>query len=99
MSAVGPRPHLIEHNEQFAQLMSSCQVRTLVKPGVTGLAQVRGCRGEARTSKDIENRVACDLEGWNLTLQCGIIARVRATGGAAGLGVLSNRMGPVGPSS
>ncbi len=78
MSTVGPRPHLLEHNEQFARLMASYQVRTFVKPGITGLAQVRGFRGEAQTSKDIENRVACDLEyleNWNLMLECGIIVR------------------------
>ncbi len=78
MSVVGPRPHLIEHNAQFSQLMANYQVRTFVKPGITGLAQVRGFRGEAQTSKDIQNRVACDieyLENWNLTLECGIIVR------------------------
>jgi len=81
MSVVGPRPHLIEHNEQFSQLMANYQVRTFVKPGITGLAQVRGFSGEAQTSKDIQNRVACDieyLENWNLTLECGIILRTFA---------------------
>ncbi|MBA3544570.1 MAG: exopolysaccharide biosynthesis polyprenyl glycosylphosphotransferase [Chthoniobacterales bacterium] len=81
MSVVGPRPHLIEHNEQFSQLMANYQVRTFVKPGITGLAQVRGFRGEAQTSKDIQNRVTCDieyLENWNLTLECGIILRTFA---------------------
>ncbi len=81
MSTVGPRPHLIEHNEQFSQLMSAYHVRAFVKPGITGLAQVRGFRGEAQTSKDIENRVACDLEyleNWNLMLECGIIVRTVA---------------------
>ncbi len=78
MSVVGPRPHLLEHNAQFSQLMANYQVRTFVKPGITGLAQVRGFRGEAQTSKDIQNRVACDieyLENWNLTLEAGIIVR------------------------
>jgi exopolysaccharide biosynthesis polyprenyl glycosylphosphotransferase len=81
MSVVGPRPHLVEHNAQFSQLMANYQVRTFVKPGITGLAQVRGFRGEAQTSTDIQNRVACDieyLENWNLTLECGIIARTVA---------------------
>ena len=81
MSVVGPRPHLLEHNEQFSQLMANYQVRTFVKPGITGLAQVRGFRGEAQTSEDIKNRVVCDieyLENWNLTLECGIIARTVA---------------------
>jgi len=78
MSIVGPRPHLIEHNKQFSQLMANYHVRAFVKPGITGLAQVRGFRGEARNSADIENRVACDieyLENWNLSLECGIILR------------------------
>jgi putative colanic acid biosynthesis UDP-glucose lipid carrier transferase len=81
MSVVGPRPHLIEHNQQFANLMANYHVRTFVKPGITGLAQVRGFRGEARNSSDIANRVACDieyLENWNLTLECGIILRTFA---------------------
>lgn len=78
MSIVGPRPHLIAHNEQFSELMANYHVRAFVKPGITGLAQVRGFRGEARDKSDIENRVACDieyLENWNLSLECGIIAR------------------------
>jgi lipopolysaccharide/colanic/teichoic acid biosynthesis glycosyltransferase len=53
-------------------------VRTFVKPGITGLAQVRGFRGEARNSTDIANRVACDieyLENWNLSLELAIIMR------------------------
>lgn len=81
MSIVGPRPHLIEHNQQFSQLMGNYHVRSFVKPGITGLAQVRGFRGEARTSSDIEDRVACDieyLENWNLSLECGIILRTFA---------------------
>jgi lipopolysaccharide/colanic/teichoic acid biosynthesis glycosyltransferase len=81
MSVVGPRPHLIEHNAHFSRLMASYRVRTFVKPGITGLAQVRGFRGEAQTCKDIENRMACDieyLENWNLTIECGIIAQTVA---------------------
>jgi putative colanic acid biosynthesis UDP-glucose lipid carrier transferase len=81
MSIVGPRPHLIEHNNEFSQLMANYHVRTFVKPGITGLAQVRGYRGEARSSADIEKRVACDieyLENWNLSLECGIILRTCA---------------------
>lgn len=78
MSIVGPRPHLIEHNNQFSRLLANYHVRAFVKPGITGLAQVRGFRGEARNNSDIENRVACDLEyleKWNLSLECGIILR------------------------
>jgi putative colanic acid biosynthesis UDP-glucose lipid carrier transferase len=81
MSIVGPRPHLIEHNEQFAQFMGNYHVRSFVKPGITGLAQVRGFRGEARNNEDIQNRVTCDieyLENWNFSLECGIILRTFA---------------------
>ena len=81
MSIVGPRPHLIEHNNQFSRLMENYHVRAFVKPGITGLAQVRGFRGEARDNSDIENRVACDieyLENWNFSLECAIILRTFA---------------------
>jgi exopolysaccharide biosynthesis polyprenyl glycosylphosphotransferase len=81
MSIVGPRPHLIEHNNQFSRLMENYHVRAFVKPGITGLAQVRGFRGEARDNSDIKNRVACDieyLENWNISLECGIIVRTFA---------------------
>ncbi len=78
MSIVGPRPHLIEHNQQFSKYMANYHVRTFVKPGITGLAQVRGFRGEAHNGSDIANRVACDieyLENWNLSLELAIIVR------------------------
>lgn len=78
MSLVGPRPHLIEHNALFAQQLAHYQVRTFVKPGITGLAQVRGFRGEARDAQDIANRVQSDieyLENWRLSLEVGIILR------------------------
>jgi putative colanic acid biosynthesis UDP-glucose lipid carrier transferase len=81
MSIVGPRPHLIEHNQQFSQFLENYHVRTFVKPGITGLAQVRGFRGEARNPADIENRITCDieyLENWNLSLECDIILRTLA---------------------
>jgi exopolysaccharide biosynthesis polyprenyl glycosylphosphotransferase len=78
MSVTGPRPHLIEHNEQFAREIASYPIRTVVKPGITGLAQVRGFRGEARTSTDIAQRLESDimyLENWRLTLDLAIILR------------------------
>ena len=76
MSVVGPRPHLIEHNSLFARQLANYQVRTFVKPGITGLAQVRGLRGEARNSEDIANRIAADieyLENWRPALEVSII--------------------------
>lgn len=76
MSVVGPRPHMVEHDEEFARELSSYHVRSLAKPGITGLAQVRGFRGEARTGSDIQRRVACDveyIERWSLWLDIMII--------------------------
>ena len=78
MSIVGPRPHMIEHNAQFAHIMANYHVRAFVKPGLTGLAQVRGFRGEAHTSEDIQKRVACDIEyieRWSLTLDVMLIVQ------------------------
>jgi exopolysaccharide biosynthesis polyprenyl glycosylphosphotransferase len=78
MSVSGPRPHLIEHNEQFAKQIASYPIRTVVKPGITGLAQVRGFRGEARTPNDIALRLESDivyLENWRLSLDLVIILR------------------------
>jgi putative colanic acid biosynthesis UDP-glucose lipid carrier transferase len=76
MSVVGPRPHLLDHNAQFARQLANYQVRTFVKPGITGLAQVRGLRGEAVTSEDISRRIAADieyLENWRPSLEIAII--------------------------
>ena len=78
MSVTGPRPHLVEHNSQFAQQMTNYHIRTFVKPGITGLAQVRGFRGEARSSEEIARRLASDisyLENWRLALDFSIIMR------------------------
>ena len=76
MSVVGPRPHLVEHNSLFARQLANYQVRTFVKPGITGLAQVRGLRGEAKTSEDISRRIDADieyLENWRPALEMSII--------------------------
>ena len=62
MSVVGPRPHLSEHNSQWERLLGAYNVRAIVKPGVTGLAQVRGMRGEAKTDEDVIRRIESDLE-------------------------------------
>jgi exopolysaccharide biosynthesis polyprenyl glycosylphosphotransferase len=62
MSVVGPRPHLSEHNSRWARLLGAFNVRAIVKPGVTGLAQVRGMRGEAKTDEDVVQRIESDLE-------------------------------------
>jgi putative colanic acid biosynthesis UDP-glucose lipid carrier transferase len=62
MSLVGPRPHAIAHNEQYRKLIAGYMVRHKVPPGITGLAQVNGCRGETATLEEMERRVAYDLE-------------------------------------
>jgi putative colanic acid biosynthesis UDP-glucose lipid carrier transferase len=76
MSIVGPRPHMVEHDAIFAKVASSYHVRSLVKPGITGLAQVRGFRGEAITDRDVIGRVESDvyyLENWSFSMEWSII--------------------------
>ena len=78
MSVIGPRPHLIEHNKHFAEALENYHSRAFVKPGITGLAQVRGFRGETKTMEDIEHRLESDLiylENWSLLLDIGILWR------------------------
>jgi putative colanic acid biosynthesis UDP-glucose lipid carrier transferase len=62
MSLVGPRPHAVAHNEEYRKLINRYMVRHKVLPGITGLAQVRGCRGETARIEDMEARVVFDLE-------------------------------------
>jgi lipopolysaccharide/colanic/teichoic acid biosynthesis glycosyltransferase len=78
MSVVGPRPHLMQHDDIFARVLVNYPVRRNVKPGITGLAQVRGFRGETRTNEDVVKRVESDiyyLENWSLFLDVWIILR------------------------
>jgi exopolysaccharide biosynthesis polyprenyl glycosylphosphotransferase len=78
MSVVGPRPHLVEHNRQFAEVIADYHIRAFIKPGITGLAQVRGFRGEAQTAEEIGARLQSDLiylENWSFALDLGIIFR------------------------
>jgi putative colanic acid biosynthesis UDP-glucose lipid carrier transferase len=62
MSLVGPRPHAVAHNEEYRKLIKGYMVRHKVLPGITGLAQVNGCRGETTELKDMEARVNFDLD-------------------------------------
>jgi putative colanic acid biosysnthesis UDP-glucose lipid carrier transferase len=62
MSIVGPRPHAVAHNEEYRKLIKRYMVRHKVLPGITGLAQVRGCRGETARVELMEARVLFDLE-------------------------------------
>jgi putative colanic acid biosysnthesis UDP-glucose lipid carrier transferase len=78
MSLVGPRPHAVAHNEMYRKLIKGYMVRHKVKPGITGLAQVNGLRGETRTLEQMEARVRYDLEylrNWSLELDIEILAK------------------------
>ena len=76
MSIVGPRPHAVVHNEQYRKLIRGYMLRHKVKPGITGLAQVNGWRGETDTLDKMEKRIEYDLEyiqNWSLLLDISII--------------------------
>lgn len=76
MSVVGPRPHALEHNEIYKDLVDKYMLRHKVKPGITGWAQVNGYRGETDTLDKMEKRVEYDLyyiENWSLWLDIKII--------------------------
>ncbi len=78
MSVVGPRPHMLSQSKLFKKVVDKYMVRHFVKPGVTGLAQVKGYRGEIETDEDIINRVKYDLfyiENWSFVLDLNIITR------------------------
>ena len=62
MSLVGPRPHAVAHNEEYRKLIKGYMVRHKVLPGITGLAQVNGCRGETAQLEQMEARVNYDLD-------------------------------------
>jgi putative colanic acid biosynthesis UDP-glucose lipid carrier transferase len=76
MSIVGPRPHAIEHNEQFKESVNRYMLRHKVKPGITGWAQVNGYRGETDTLEKMQKRVELDLfyiENWSIWFDLRII--------------------------
>ena len=78
MSVVGPRPHAIAHNEEYRRLIKGYMIRHKVNPGITGLAQVSGFRGETNTVEDMARRVEYDLDylrNWSLGLDLKIIFR------------------------
>lgn len=78
MSVSGPRPHLPEHDEQFAKLVDAYYKRHFVKPGITGLAQSKGLRGEVLESSHLTDRVRYDMlyvATWSLALDLGILAQ------------------------
>lgn len=76
MSVVGPRPHMVSHTNMYAERIDKFMVRHFIKPGITGLAQTKGFRGEVENDKDIINRVRYDIfyiEKWSLLLDLKII--------------------------
>jgi Undecaprenyl-phosphate glucose phosphotransferase len=77
MSLVGPRPHAIDHNEEYAKSIRGYFARHRVKPGLTGWAQVNGLRGETKTVEAMEARVRHDIyyvENWSLFFDLQILA-------------------------
>lgn len=78
MSIVGPRPHAVAHNEMYRKLIRGYMLRHKVKPGITGWAQVNGCRGETETLDKMTERINYDLDylrNWSLRLDLYIIAK------------------------
>lgn len=78
MAVVGPRPHMVKHTNEYATSVDKYMVRHFVKPGITGLAQIRGYRGEIETDTDIQNRIKFDIfyiENWSMFLDLKIIVQ------------------------
>ncbi|MBT2990635.1 MAG: undecaprenyl-phosphate glucose phosphotransferase [Candidatus Thiodiazotropha sp. (ex Ctena orbiculata)] len=78
MSLVGPRPHALQHNLEYSKQIEAYLARHRIKPGITGLAQIRGFRGETKELEQMEKRVKYDLEyinNWSLWLDLSILVR------------------------
>ena len=78
MSLVGPRPHAVQHDESYSRRVTDYYVRHNIKPGITGLAQVRGYRGETKDMDLMTKRIECDIEyinNWSVWLDLVILAR------------------------
>ena len=81
MSLVGPRPHAIQHDEEYSRRIADYFARHNIKPGITGLAQVRGFRGETKDIEQMIQRVEADIEyinNWSLWLDLSILLRTTA---------------------
>jgi putative colanic acid biosynthesis UDP-glucose lipid carrier transferase len=77
MSIVGPRPHAVAHNELYRDQISGYMQRHLVKPGITGWAQVNGWRGETDTLQKMQKRIEFDLfyiRNWSVWIDIKIVA-------------------------
>jgi len=78
MSLVGPRPHAVQHDEEYSKRINAYFARHNIKPGITGLAQVRGLRGETTEIERMQQRVEADIEyinNWSLWLDLTILVR------------------------
>jgi putative colanic acid biosysnthesis UDP-glucose lipid carrier transferase len=78
MSLVGPRPHAVQHDESYSRRITDYYVRHNIKPGITGLAQVRGFRGETKDMDLMTKRIESDIEyinNWSVWLDIAILAR------------------------
>lgn len=78
MSVVGPRPHMTVHDDAFEGHVHRYRSRHYIKPGITGLAQVNGYRGEAKNPEALAGRIRCDIEyitEWSLIRDCAIILK------------------------
>lgn len=78
MSIIGPRPHMEFHTEMYSSLIGDYMVRHLAKPGITGWAQISGCRGETKTVEEMKDRVEHDIwyiEHWTPLLDLVIFLR------------------------
>lgn len=76
MSVVGPRPHALEHDDYYMRLVDGYMYRYRIKPGITGLAQVNGCRGETARIESMAKRVSLDLfyiQNWSFWLDLKIV--------------------------
>lgn len=76
MSVVGPRPHMLKHTEEYRNAVGKFMLRHAIKPGITGLAQAKGFRGEIKNLQLLESRVKYDrfyVENWSLSLDIKII--------------------------
>ncbi|MCC6076904.1 undecaprenyl-phosphate glucose phosphotransferase [Pseudomonas sp. GCM10022188] len=82
MSLVGPRPHAVAHNDYYTGKIDAYMARHRIKPGITGLAQVSGCRGETETLDKMEKRVELDLayiNNWSVWLDIKILIKTPFT--------------------
>ena len=78
MSVVGPRPHMLKHTEEYSALFSDYMVRHTIKPGITGLSQISGLRGETTDPLKMKNRVKMDIyyvENWSFLMDIKIIIK------------------------